>query len=75
MEDRGTKTLFKTLPFIVLIVLGAILLVYASFTLGVCPNPGTCHRIFANELGVPGILAIVVGVVGLFWLFITKWSR
>jgi len=74
MGEHQTKIWLKMLLFVVFIVAGVILLVYASFSLGVCDGGG-CHRIFANDLGIPGILAIVVGVVGLFWLFITKWSR
>jgi hypothetical protein len=74
MDERQTKMWLKISLFVVLIVAGAILIFYASFSLIVFDGSGG-HRVFANEFGVPGILAIVVGVVGLFWLFIIKLPR
>jgi hypothetical protein len=70
MEYRKAKLLFLMLPFLVLIVVGGILVLFASTSFWE-EGRGT---VFYNPLGVPGILAIVVGVTGLFLLFITKWS-
>ena len=74
MDEHQAKIWLKISLFSVFIVAGVILLVYASFSLIVFDGGGS-HRVFVNEFGAPGILAIVVGAVGLFWLLITKWSR
>ena len=74
MDEHQTKPWLKKSLFVVLIVAGAILLVYASNSLIVFDGGGG-HRVFVNEFGVPGILAIVVGAVGLFWSFIIELPR
>jgi TRAP-type mannitol/chloroaromatic compound transport system permease small subunit len=74
MDDHRSRIWLKIILYCVFIVAGVILVIYASFSLIVFDGSGS-HRVFVNEFGVPGILAIVVGLVGLFWLSITKWSR
>lgn len=68
MDYRKAKLLFLTLPFLVLIVVGAVAVLYASTVFGVS-GEGT---IFYTPLGVPGILAIIVGLAGLLLLGLTK---
>ncbi len=71
MEGTEVRGVLKLVPFIALIVVGVVLLILASFTLLVCDISG-CHRVFAAELGIPGIFAIIVGVAGLFFVRIAK---
>ena len=74
MGGNESRIWLKILLYCAFIVAGVVLLIYASFSLIVFDGGGS-HRVFVNEFCVPGILAIVVGAVGLFWLLITKWSR
>ena len=68
MEYRKAKLLFLMLPFVVLTVAGAIAVLLASTTV-VEEGKGT---IFYNPMGVPGIIAIIVGLAGLLLLRLTK---
>jgi hypothetical protein len=54
--------LLIAIPFVVLIILGAIAVLLASTVFWV-EGKG---RIFYGPLGVPGILAMLAGVVGVF---------
>lgn len=67
--------LFKQLLTILLVVCGAILLTLAWFTHYESANPGTTHPVFAEELGIPGILLIVIGASGIFWTVIAERHR
>ncbi len=64
MEVARAKQLFMMLPFIVLVLAGAILILFASTTYW---EEGQ-GRAFYSPLGVPGILAILVGGVALILL-------
>jgi hypothetical protein len=68
MDHGKAKLLFLMLPFLVITVVGAIAVLLASTTFGVS-GEGT---IFYTPLGVPGILAIIVGLVGLLLLRLTR---
>jgi hypothetical protein len=68
MDYGRTKLLLLILPFLVLIVVGAVAVLLASTTIGV-EGEGT---IFYTPLGIPGIIAIVVGLAGLLFLRLTK---
>ncbi len=68
MDYRKTKMLFLMVPFLVLTIAGAIAVLLASTTVMVA-GKGT---IFYDPLGVPGIIAIIVGLAGLLLLRITK---
>jgi predicted nucleic acid-binding Zn ribbon protein len=74
-SDRGTfmdygkaKLLFLMLPFLVLTVVGTTAVLLASTTVMVA-GEGT---IFYTPLGVPGIIAIIVGLAGLLLLWLTR---
>jgi hypothetical protein len=68
MDYGKAKLLFLMLPFLVLTVVGAFAILLASTTFGVS-GEGT---VFYTPLGVPGILAIIVGLAGLLLLGLTK---
>jgi hypothetical protein len=68
MDYGKAKLLFLMLPFLVLTVVGAIAVLLASTTV-VIAGEGT---IFYTPLGVPGIIAIIVGLAGLLFLRLTK---
>jgi len=68
MDYGKAKLLFLMLPLLVLTVVGAVLVLYASTAFGV-EGKGT---IFYNPLGVPGIIAIIVGLAGLLLLRLTR---
>jgi hypothetical protein len=68
MDYGKAKLLFLMLPFLVLIVVGAIAVLLASTTFGIA-GEGT---IFYTSLGVPGVIAIIVGLTGLLLLRLTK---
>jgi hypothetical protein len=57
---RELVLLLMAIPFVVLIILGAIAVLLASLVFGVSGE----GMIFYGPLGVPGIIAILAGVVG-----------
>jgi hypothetical protein len=68
MNHEEAKRRFLMLPFLVLTVVGAVLVLYASTAFGV-EGKGT---VFYNPLGTPGIIAIIVGLAGLLLLRLSK---
>jgi len=68
MDYGKAKLLFMMLPFMALVVAGAILVFFAATVFG---EEGR-GRVFENSLGVPGIIAIIVGLAGLLLLRLTK---
>jgi hypothetical protein len=55
------KLAFILAPFVVLLAAGVVLLVFASMS-----NYGDGELIFYLPLGIPGILAILAGLIGIF---------
>jgi len=68
MDYEKAKLLFLMLPFMALVVAGAILVFFAAT---VFSEEGR-GRVFEDSLGVPGIIAIIVGLAGLLLLRLTK---
>ena len=68
MDYKKAKLLFLMLPFLVLTVVGTIAVLLASTVSG----PERAGTVFNNPLGVPGIIAIIVGLAGLLLLRLTK---
>jgi hypothetical protein len=68
MDYRKAKLLFLMVPFMVLILVGAIAVLIASTTFGTSME----GRIFYAPMGVPGIIAIIVGLAGVLLLRLTK---
>jgi len=68
MDYEKAKLLFMMLPFMALVVAGAILVFFAAT---VFSEEGR-GRVFEDSLGVPGIIAIIVGLAGLLLLRLTK---
>jgi len=68
MDYGKAKLLFMMLPFMALVVAGAILVFFAAT---VFSEEGR-GRVFEDSLGVPGIIAIIVGLAGLLLLRLTK---
>lgn len=64
MDHEKAKLLFMMLPFMALVVAGAILVFFAAT---VFSEEGR-GRVFENSLGVPGILAVLIGLAGLLLL-------
>ena len=64
MDHENAKLLFMMLPFMALVVAGAILVFFAAT---VFSEEGR-GRVFENSLGVPGILAVLIGLAGLLLL-------
>jgi|GEM_PF-3503274 len=64
MEADRTNQLFMELPFLVLILAGAILVLFASTTFW---EEGQ-GRVFYVPLGFPGILAILLGALAVTML-------
>ena len=58
MDDSKAKLLFMMMPFVVLVVAGAILILFASTTIW---EEGR-GRVFYTPLGIPGVLLILIGV-------------
>jgi len=61
VDNGKAKLLFMMLPFVVLVVAGMILVLLASTTI----REEGRGRVFSAPLGVPGILAILIGVIAL----------
>jgi hypothetical protein len=55
-------------PFLVTTIVGSVLILYASTVFGE-EGKGT---VFYNPLGVPGILAVVIGLAGLLLLMLAR---
>jgi len=68
VDHEKAKLLFMMLPFMAFVVAGAILVFFAAT---VFSEEGR-GRVFENSLGVPGILAVLIGLAGLLLL---KFSR
>jgi len=64
VDHEKAKLLFLMMPFLVLTIVGFVLVLYASTAFGE-EGKGT---VFYNPLGVPGILAVLIGLVGLLLL-------
>ena len=64
MDEQKARLLFMMLPFVTLVVAGAILVFFAATVFG---EDGRT-RVFENSLGVPGILAILIGLLALLLL-------
>jgi hypothetical protein len=64
MDEQKARLLFMMLPFMALVVAGAILVFFAATVFG----EGGRGRVFENSLGVPGILAILIGLLALLLL-------
>jgi hypothetical protein len=64
VDYEKAKLLFLMMPFLVLTIVGFVLVLYASTAFGE-EGKGT---VFYNPLGVPGILAVLIGLVGLLLL-------
>ena len=64
MDERKARLLFMMLPFMALVVAGAILVFFAAT---VFSEEGR-GRVFENSLGVPAILAILIGLIALLLL-------
>ena len=69
MDYEKTKLLFLMVPFLVITIVGLVLILYASTSFGE-EGKGT---VFYNPLGVPGILAVLIGLAGILLLkFVRK---
>jgi len=68
MDYGKAKKLFLMLSFLVLTVVGAIAVLLASTTFGI----GGEGTVFYTPLGVPGIIAIIVGLAALLLLWLAK---
>ncbi len=64
MDHERAKLLFLMMPFLVMTIVGLALVLYASTSFSE-EGKGT---VFYNPLGVPGILAALIGVAGLLLL-------
>jgi len=64
MDYEKTKLLFLMVPFLAIIIVGSVLILYASTAFGE-EGKGT---VFYNPFGVPGILAVLIGLAGLLLL-------
>jgi len=60
LTKRDVVLVLMAIPFVALIILGAIAVLFAS-TVFFAEGEG---RVFYGPLGVPGILAMLAGVVG-----------
>ena len=59
MDDSKAKLLFMMMPFVVLVVAGAILVLFASTPIWWEEGRG---YVFYTPLGIPGVLLILIGV-------------
>ena len=64
MDYEKAKLLFLMMPFLVVTIVWFVFILYASPAFGE-EGRGTA---FYNPLGVPGILAVLIGLVGLLLL-------
>lgn len=64
MDERRARLLFMMLPFMALVVVGAILVFFAATVFW---EEGR-GRVFEHSLGVPGILAMLIGLIALMLL-------
>lgn len=68
LDERSAKFAFKLVPFVVLLIAGAVLLVFASMSLMIAGE----GMIFYLPLGIPGVLAVLVGAIGILLVTLTK---
>lgn len=68
LDERTAKLAFKLVPFVILLIAGTVLLVFASMSVMI-PGEG---MIFYLPLGIPGILAVLVGIIGVFLIALTR---
>jgi hypothetical protein len=68
LDERSAKLAFKLVPFVALLIAGVWLLVLASATVGI-DGEGT---IFYPPLGIPGIVAVLGGAIGIFLVALTR---
>lgn len=68
MDERSAKLAFKLVPFVILLIAGVVLLLFASMTVMIAGE----GMIFYLPLGIPGILAVLVGVIGISLVALTK---
>ncbi len=61
MNERSARLAFVLAPLVVLIAAGVVLLVFASMSIW-----ADGERIFYLPLGIPGILAVLAGGIGIF---------
>jgi hypothetical protein len=64
VDYEKAKLLFLMMPFLVITIVGFVFVLHASTAFGE-EGKGT---VFYNPLGVPGILAVLIGLVGLLLL-------
>ena len=67
MDDRMTKLLLMVLASLALIIVGSYLVLLAT---SVYRSGG--DMVFQYQLGIPGIIAILVGLIGLLSLKLAK---
>ncbi len=67
MDERSSRLAFKLVPFVALLVAGAILLVFASTTIW-----AEGETIFYLPLGIPGIIAVLAGAIGMSLVALTR---
>ncbi|MDH3364586.1 MAG: hypothetical protein OEM29_01055 [Thermoplasmata archaeon] len=67
MNERTAKLAFKLVPFVTLLIAGAIMLLFASL----CFLRGG-ERVFEPYLGTAGIVAVMVGFIGILMIALTK---
>ena len=67
LNDRTAKLAFKLVPFVTLLIAGAVMLLFAStvFWIG-------SERVFEPHLGTAGIVAVIVGFIGILMIALTK---
>jgi hypothetical protein len=67
LNERTAKLAFKLVPFVILLIAGAILLLFASMSLMI-----DGERVFEPYLGTAGIVALIVGFIGILMIALTK---
>ena len=67
MSERRAKMAFKLVPFVALLIAGAILLLFASMSL-----TADGERVFEPFLGTAGIVAVIVGFIGILMIALSK---
>jgi hypothetical protein len=67
LNDRTKKLAFKLVPFVALLIAGTIMLMFASTVIGV-----GSERVFEPYLGTAGVVAIIVGLIGILMIALTK---
>ena len=67
MNERTAKLAFKLVPFVTLLIVGAILLLFASMSI-----VADGERVFEPYLGTAGVVAVIVGFIGILMIALTK---